>query len=152
MSLLHLPERPGPAPRTRGPVPHGQLDQIAPTTLQEEFWQRMRALSGVYLAPTHVPYPEARAIHLAPEFGTGPDDAFIRQSREFAHQHPPQDGSVHLTLPPATKKHVTDAGWGIPHPIQNTLLLFGPRDRDEIEVAWQILLASYTYARGRAHE
>jgi hypothetical protein len=89
--MFEMPDRPGPAPRTRGPVPHGQLNQIAPTTLQEELWQRMRSLAGVYLAPTHVPYPEARAIHLAPEFGTGPDDAFIKNSREFAHLHPQQD-------------------------------------------------------------
>ncbi|WP_338785148.1 hypothetical protein [Streptomyces sp. DG1A-41] len=81
---MNLPDRPGHAPRTRGPVPHGQLDQVAPTPLQEELWQRMRSLSGVHPAPAHVPYPEARAIHLAPEFGTGPDDAFIRNSREFA--------------------------------------------------------------------
>src|SRR5918996_978257 len=76
MFATELPQRPGPAPTTRGPVPHGQLDQIAPTHLQEEIWGRMRSISGVYVAPTHVPYPEARAIHLAPEFGTGPDDAF----------------------------------------------------------------------------
>jgi len=147
--MFEIPDRPGPAPRTRGPVPHGQLNQIAPTTLQEELWQRMRSLAGVYLAPTHVPYPEARAIHLAPEFGTGPDDAFIKNSREFAHLHPQQDGSLHMTLPPLVKKVVTEAGWGVPHPIQNTQLVYGPRDRDEIEVVWRVLLESYTYARGR---
>ncbi|WP_206797133.1 luciferase family protein [Amycolatopsis sp. MtRt-6] len=147
--MFELPERPGPEPRTRGPVPHGQLNQIAPTTLQEELWQRMRSLAGVYLAPTHVPYPEARAIHLAPEFGTGPDDAFIKNSREFAHLHPPQDGSLHMTLPPLVKKVVTEAGWGVPHPIQNTQLVYGPRDRDEIELVWRVLLESYAYARGR---
>src|ERR687888_1910419 len=126
--MFDLPVREGPEPRTRGPVPHGQLNQIAPTPLQEEIWQRMRTLSGVYVAPTHVPYPEARAIHLAPEFGTGPDDAFIKHSREFAHLHPQQDGSLHMTLAPTTKKLVTEAGWGVPHPIQNTELVFGPRD------------------------
>nr|WP_042184986.1 luciferase family protein [Kibdelosporangium sp. MJ126-NF4]CEL16434.1 phospholipase/carboxylesterase [Kibdelosporangium sp. MJ126-NF4]CTQ90386.1 phospholipase/carboxylesterase [Kibdelosporangium sp. MJ126-NF4] len=147
--MFDLPTRSGPPPKVRGPVPHGQLDQIPPTILQEEIWQRMRSLSGVYVAPTHVPYPEARAIHLAPEFGTGPDDAFIKLSREFAHLHPLQDGSLHMTLPATVKKVVTEAGWGVPHPIQNTQLLFGPRDRDEIEVVWQVLLKSYTYARGR---
>ena len=147
--MFDLPTRSGPPPRIRGPVPHGQLDQVAPTILQEEIWQRMRSLSGVYVAPTHVPYPEARAIHLAPEFGTGPDDAFIKVSREFAHIHPLQDGSLHMTLPATVKKIVTEAGWGVPHPIQNTQLVFGPRDRDEIEVVWQVLLKSYTYARGR---
>jgi hypothetical protein len=93
--VFELPDRPGPEPRTRGPVPHGQLSQISPTTMHEEMWQRMRALPGVSLAPTHVPYPEARAVHLAPEFGTGPDDAFIKHSREFANPHPQQDGSLH---------------------------------------------------------
>lgn len=149
MFTTGLPERPGPQPETRGPVPHGQLDQIAPTSFQEELWGRMRSITGVYVAPTHVPYPEARAIHLAPEFGTGPDDAFIKFSREFAHIHPPQDGSVHLTLPAEGKKLATGAGWGVPHPIQNTQLVFGPRDRDELEVIWRIVLASYEYARGR---
>lgn len=148
MFATELPQRPGPAPTTRGPVPHGQLDQIAPTHLQEEIWGRMRSISGVYVAPTHVPYPEARAIHLAPEFGTGPDDAFIKHSREFAHIHPPQDSSLHVTLPAELKKLATEAGWGVPHPIQNTQLLFGPRDRDELEVVWGLVLASYDYARG----
>ncbi|WP_410641734.1 luciferase family protein [Amycolatopsis sp. lyj-346] len=150
--MFEIPDRPGPAPRTRGPVPHGQLNQIAPTTLQEELWQRMRSLAGVYVAPTHVPYPEARAIHLAPEFGTGPADAFIKNSREFAHLHPQQDGSLHMTLPSTLKKIVTEAGWGVPHPIQNTQLVYGPRDRDEIEVVWRVLLQSYDYARGRLPE
>ncbi|MFD8500290.1 luciferase family protein [Amycolatopsis sp. NPDC059657] len=148
--MFELPIRPGPEPRTRGPIPHGQLNQISPTTMQEELWQRMRSLPGVYLAPTHVPYPEARAIHLAPEFGTGPDDAFIKLSREFAHLHPQQDGSLHMTLPQRVKKEVTEAGWGIPHPIQNTQLVYGPRDREEMETVWKILLESYAYARGKS--
>ncbi|WP_043570032.1 luciferase domain-containing protein [Actinopolyspora erythraea] len=150
MSALSLPERPGPEPLTRGPIPHGQLDQTAPTHLQEELWGRMRSLPGVYVAPTHVPYPEARAVHLAPEFGTGPEDAFIKRAREFAHMHPVQDSSLHMTLPATVKKLVTEAGWGVPHPIQNTQLVYGPRDRDEIEVVWGILLRSYDYARGSA--
>ena len=149
--MFEVPERPGPEPQVRGPIPHGQLDQISPTILQEEIWQRIRSLPGVYLAPTHVPYPEARSAHLAPDLGTGPDDAFIKHSREFAHLHPPQDGSLHMTLPALVKKAVTAAGWGVPHPIQNTQLVYGPRDRDEIEQIWRILLESYSYARGLSH-
>lgn len=36
MSELNLPERPGPEPLSRGPIPHGQLDRTAPTHPREE--------------------------------------------------------------------------------------------------------------------
>ncbi len=39
-------------------------------------------------------------------------------------------------------------GWGEPHPVSGTMLLFGPRDELELETAWQILLVSYRYAVG----
>ncbi|ASU80390.1 hypothetical protein CDG81_21350 [Actinopolyspora erythraea] len=40
--------------------------------------------------------------------------------------HPVQDSSLHMTLPATVKKLVTEAGWGVPHPIQNTQLVYGP--------------------------
>ncbi|WEB38213.1 hypothetical protein MOV08_02085 [Streptomyces yunnanensis] len=75
--------------------------------------------------------------------GTGPDGAFVRTSREFAHQRPPQDGRPHPTLPAGKKNLVTEAGWGVSPPVQNTGLVFGPCDRGEQEALGRILHSSY---------
>ena len=68
--------------------------------------------------------------------------------REFAHIHPAGDGSLHLALPAGVREEARGKGWGEPHPISGTLLLFGPRDEIELETVWQILLVSYRYALG----
>ena len=39
------------------------------------------------------------------------------------------------------------AGWAT-HPISGTMLVFGPRDERELEIVWQIVLASYRFALG----
>jgi phospholipase/carboxylesterase len=69
---------------------------------------------------------------------------------EFAHLHPPHDGSLHLTLPDSVYAQVLERGWGDPHPISGTMMLFGPRDSEELEVAWSVVLASYRFATGEA--
>lgn len=149
-----LPERDGPTPVTTHPTvddphPHTQLDQNAPSPLQEQLLDRARALPGVTVADSLVSVPGARAFHLGPEHAGGPRAAFQRDT-EFAHLHPPHDGSLHLTLPRAVYDAVLAAGWGEPHPISGTMLMFGPRDPDELEVVWQILQASHRYATGAA--
>ena len=66
--------------------------------------------------------------------------------REFAHLHPPEDGSLHLTLPAPVADAAYAAGWGEPHPMTGTPLIFGPRDEVELEVVWGLLRASYEHA------
>ncbi|MFH0352403.1 MAG: hypothetical protein ACHBMF_10820 [Chromatiales bacterium] len=39
-------------------------------------------------------------------------------------------------------------GWGEPHPISGTMMVFGPRDAEELEIVLGIVRASYDYARG----
>jgi uncharacterized protein (TIGR00369 family) len=60
--------------------------------------------------------------------------------------HPEHDGSLHLNLPPALYDEVLRAGWGEPHPISGTMLLFGPRDEVELEIVWRLVRASYDWA------
>lgn len=74
--MLTLTPREGVAPRVFGPAPHGQGSQISPIMLQEELWERMRALPYVYMAPTLVSVPHARALFLPEGIGTGPAEAF----------------------------------------------------------------------------
>ncbi len=147
-----LPARQGPPPlttrpSTENPYPHQQLTQTAPAELQERLFRRAATLPGVTVGDSCVSVPGARAFHLDEALAGGPEAAF-QCAREFAHLHPPGDGSLHLTLPPSVHADARAKGWGEPHPISGTMLLFGPRDEPELETVWQILLVSYRYALG----
>ena len=145
-----VPERRGPSPETTHPTheqpgPHQQLSDIAPRDLQEELLRRVRALPEVQVGWSTISVPHARGFHLKPDAAKGPAEAFQRGS-EFGHLHPEHDGSLHLTLPPALYDEVLRAGWGEPHPISGTMLVFGPRDEFELEVVWRLVCASYNRA------
>jgi len=149
-----LPERRGPRPRTTPTNPHQQLDQNAPIHLQEALFERARALPGVRVGPSRISVPGARAFILDEELAAGPPEAFL-VDREFAHLHPPYDGSLHLMLPETTARLVVAKGWGELHPLARrgwlpptAIMVYGPRDEDELEVVWTILQASYAFARG----
>lgn len=149
---MSVPRRDGGRPTTSRPsvdrpFPHQQLDQNAPASLQEALFQRVAGLAGIAVGPSLVSLPDARAFHLEPELAQGPPAAFQRRT-EFAHIHGVDDGSLHLTLPPGLYDRVLEAGWGEPHPISGTMMLFGPRDEAELEVVWEIVYASYRYATG----
>ena len=81
----------------------------------------------------------------------GPAGA-VQRGREFAHLHPAYDGSLHLTLPSAAVQVVLDKGWGELHPVSGTSMIYGPRDTQEMEVVWQLVLLSYRFARGELQE
>lgn len=147
-----LDRRPGDRPLTTRPspelaFPHQQLTQVAPRELQDELVARASTLPHVTLGSSCVSVPGSRAFRLEADHARGPAEAF-QCGTEFAHVHPEGDGSLHLTLPPAVHGAVEAAGWGEPHPISGTMLLFGPRDRRELETVWQVLLASYRFALG----
>lgn len=147
---VYVPRREGDAPTTSRPTadhpfPHQQLDQNAPTVMQEALFQRAIELPGITVGRSLVSLPDARAFHLDPELAQGPRPAFQRGT-EFAHIHADYDGSLHLTLPPDLYNRVLEAGWGQPHPISGTMMLFGPRNEDELEVVWGIVRESYRYA------
>jgi hypothetical protein len=137
-------------------MPHQQLDQIAPPELQQELFERCRSLAGVVVGRSHVSVPGARALHLEPELAGGVPEAFMRGT-EFAHLHPAYDGSLHLALPAEAAAAVIAAGWGEAHPLveqgvmpATQLMVYGPRDPEELEIVWRIVEESYAFARGGA--
>ena len=144
-----LPQREGSRPLTRREegTAHAQLSQNAPRELQEILFERARSLAGISTAESLVSVPGARAFFLEESVAAGPEEAF-QAGREFAHIHPEYDGSLHLTLPPAMAREVEEKGWGEPHPISPSMMVYGPRDEAELEVVWQLLLASYRFALG----
>ena len=140
-----MPRREGPPPEVIGPRPHAQRSQNAPAALQQELVRRALELSGVSEADSRVSVPGARAFVLDEVSARGPREAF-QAGHEFAHIHPSEDGSLHMTLPTEVAEAAYAAGWGEPHPISGTPLIFGPRDESELEIVWGLLRSSYEYA------
>lgn len=143
--------RAGSRPRTTPTNPHTQLDQNAPPDLQERLFAIARSLPGVAVGPSFVSVPGARAFHL-PQIASGDRDAFLIE-REFAHLHPRSDGSLHMTLPPGLLEAVIENGWAEVHPLagrhglpSNIVMVYGPRDEDELGVVADLVRASHAFA------
>ena len=101
-----------------------------------------------------VSVPGARALRLRDGVPAGPSGAFMIE-REFAHLHPGTDQSLHAALPPDLAQDAIEAGWAELHPVARTglippttVMLYAPRDQDELEVVYGLVLASYRFAGG----
>jgi phospholipase/carboxylesterase len=146
--------RSGPRPGTTSTNPHTQLTQNAPSELQERVFDFARALSGVVVGPSLVSVPGARAFHL-PEQSPKARDCFMVE-HEFAHLHPPSDGSLHMSLPSSIVDAVIANGWAERHPLagkhglpNNIVMVYGPRDESELAVVKDLIRASYEQAFGK---
>ncbi len=147
--------RKGPRPQTTATFPHSQVDQQPDDPgLLVGLAHRAFALPGVVERPSCVSVPGARALVLANDLIVGPTTAFIAQ-REFAHFHPGPDWSLHVALPDATADLAIERGWAELHLIARTeelpgsvVLLYAPRDHDEVDALWALLQASHEYAAG----
>lgn len=151
---LELPARSGDRPTTGPEIPHQQLDQTAPVELQQELWRRMAGLDGVRTGRSGVSLPETRALHLDPALALGPPEAFM-VGDEFAHLHGASDGSLHAVLPRDVATQAIERGWAEFHPLAGRrmlpatiVMIYGPRDRAELETVWQLVEVSYAFARG----
>lgn len=148
---LILPDRKGARPKTGPAVPHQQLTQTAPVELQNLLWERMRALEHIATGYSYVSAPDSKALHMLPMYAKGPEQAFFAGT-EFAHLHGSSDGSLHLVLSAKDTAEVLTKGWGERHPLAHRMakpglvMIFGPRDNDELEIVWEIIQRSYAYA------
>jgi phospholipase/carboxylesterase len=146
-----LPHREGQRPRVSWSIPQQQQSQNAPAALQQKLFERISHLDGVSTGASHISVPGARAFMVTA--GSGPDDAFlVPQVGEFAHLHPGYDGSLHLALPAPLAADLVARGWGQPHPWAGTrlapgfVMLFGPRDADELETITAIVTHAHAMA------
>jgi hypothetical protein len=145
--------RAGSRPSTTPTNPHTQLTQNAPAELQERVFALAGSLDGVEVGPSLVSVPGARAFHL-PDSAQAAREAFM-VGREFAHLHPAGDGSLHMVLPPEVVDQVIENGWAERHPLAgqhglpaNIVMVYGPRDADELAVVEELLRASHALATG----
>ena len=149
-----LPKRSGYRPRTTPTNPHSQLEQNPEREVVEELARRVLALPNVEERPSAISVPGARALWLREEVPDGPPEAFVIE-REFAHIHPMPDGSLHAALPPEVAREAIRKGWAEQHPVarmgyipQNVVMIYAPRDSQEIEVVAGLVVDAYRYASG----
>jgi hypothetical protein len=154
-----FPRRSGTRPRTTPTNPHTQLDQ-QPTdpAFANQLAERAFALPNVEERPSAISVPGARALWLREGVPTGPPEAFMI-GREFAHLHPAPDVSLHLTLPQEWADHVLAQSWGELHPMAQrrlipatTVMVYAPRNAEELEVVTHILHVSHHFAGGTGQD
>lgn len=151
-----LPLRDGSRPVTTSINPHRQLTQNAPLRMYKQLAERVFALPDVEERPSLVSVPGARALWLTNEPASVEPLAFMAE-REFAHLHPPDDGSLHLTLPSRWRGEAVTKGWAEPHPAgmvavmpSSDVMVYGPRDERELDVVYNLVLLSYQFAKGES--
>ncbi|MDA0745510.1 MAG: DUF5519 family protein [bacterium] len=156
-TLSSAPSRQGPAPQTSKPVPHQQLDQNAPFILQETLLASIDKLNGITVASTTSSLSGSWGWYLDENLiKTGGPRAFLG-TNEFGHSHNSSDGSLHLFLLANYAQIVLEKGWGELHPNDaqmagqgsHYMMIYGPRDRTELDAIWMLVQASYAFATGQ---
>jgi hypothetical protein len=151
-----FPARRGPRPTTTNVNPHTQLDQNAPIELQDRLRDHALSLPGVRRGRSNVSVPGAVAFFLddPPEPAAVPD----LFGGEWGHIHPHYDGSLHLSVPTPDAERLIELGWaeyhtsverGLVPPI--VIMLYGPRDEEELAVAERVVEIAYLAAGGATH-
>ena len=148
-----LPIRSGPRPETTAGVPHVQIGVEARPELSLELLRRVATIPDVEIRESVVSLPGAKGFWLDDEIPLAHPEVIVG-GREFAHIHP--DGSLHASLPPHLALEAVDAGWAIHHPWSDQrqgwsglVMIYTPQSMDELDVVFQLVLASYNFVTGR---
>jgi hypothetical protein len=152
--MIDLPRRAGEKPRTTSTSPHQQQSQNPTPEVYELLLTRAFDFPHVERRPSAISVAGAQALWLSEAVAGGPPEAFLT-GREFAHLHPPYDGSMHMMLPPDAVEELLGKGWGEPHPMARrglipatAVMVYAPRAAAEVDTVVQVLAASYRFARG----
>jgi phospholipase/carboxylesterase len=155
-----FPLRQGTKPTTTNDEPHEQLDQLGPEELYHELHRRcFSLLPGVAEGDSLISFPESRALLLDTEQAVGPPESIMwsdEPKHEFAHIHPFPDSSMHVHLPLELAVFVTGFRWGEPHAVvrwgfspATAVMLYAPRNEQELETIWSLVEESYRFATGQ---
>ncbi len=107
--MLTLPQRQGKKPQTNYAQPHQQLDQIPPPEVYAKLKDQAFDFEFVERRPSVISVPGTEALWLLEEGGHSCAEAFMR-GNEFAHVHPPSDGSMHMMLPETDVAELLERG------------------------------------------
>jgi hypothetical protein len=157
--MIPLQARAGTRPTTTSSIPHSQRDQQpADSRYLDVVLAEAGAWPGVVHDRSGISVEGARALLLADGMPSGPSEAFM-VGREFCHGHAQGDRSLHLTLPVELARSIEEAAWVEPHFLVLTgqlppthVMLYAPRDDDEVAIALEIVRASYLFASGSTAE
>ena len=152
--MIDLPPRAGAKPQTTSTNPHQQQSQNPPPEVYDLLLSKAFEFPHVERRPSAISVPGAQALWLAEEVAGARPKAFLI-GREFAHVHPPYDGSMHMMLPLEAVDEVLAKGWGEPHPMARrglipptAVMVYAPRDAAEVDTVVQVIGASYRFACG----
>ncbi|KXF81592.1 luciferase domain-containing protein [Enterovibrio coralii] len=149
---LNLPIRRGEKPQTTSRLPHSQLTQHGPDEVIDKLHAWAFSLPNINNEHSGISVPGARAMVLHASCKCN-HEAFM-VGREFAHIHPhPDNGSLHVKLPASEAAEVVRKGWGEDHYLvtqghypKGLIMVFSPRDDDELDVVKTIVERSYQFA------
>jgi hypothetical protein len=100
--------------------------------------------------PTMISIPTTEALFLKPGITPAHDDAFMppEGSREFGHLH--KDGSCHVVVSDEVVDEVLAKNWGVRHMFytRGEILVYAPRNEEEVEVYKSVFRECYKYASG----
>ena len=158
-ALQALPQRQGPQPEHTFPVPHLQLTQIAPDDMYDQLAATVARLPGLVVQPVQLLEP-GKGWHLTPGLEGGPDKDRYADGGSIGHLHSRAQGSMHLLIPrDLFRGIIRPRGWGILHPFSAMLgvgtpkadfvMIWAPRNPDELAVVWLIVQAAFAYATGQ---
>lgn len=150
---IKLPRRAGSRPPTTTAMPHMQIRFTPDPEVKSELFRRVYSLPDVSNVPTLISVPGARALWLSEDLPLAHEE-LILVGREFAHIHP--DGSLHVTLSPKRAKEAIEVEWAEYHPlahqigVEGMVLLYTPRDMQELDIIFQLVVDSYNFVTGRS--
>jgi hypothetical protein len=154
LAYIGLQKREGERPITRPTTPHQQLNQNPPLEIYKMLYNLIFSLPYITESESLVSVPGARAAWINDEAKNARRELMWGRV-EFAHIHPPYDGSLHLVLPKEWEDEILNKGWGEPHPVYKMKLIdmpvymiYAPRNVDEVYTVFNIFLISYSYILG----
>ncbi len=153
MNHIELPFRVGEHPEIGREPPQLQFSDLGPEDVRLELkkWA-FNTFPNVTEHDTAISVPTSRALWLDEKVSAAHDDAFMPtpRSREFCHLH--EDGSFHAVVDTPVEDEILEKRWGVRHMYFDRgvkeMLVYAPRNDDELIVAKKIITESYRYASG----
>jgi len=150
-----LPQRDGSAPEVGATVPQLQFSDKSPELIRKKLWEwSFSTFPDVTEEDTRISVHTSRALWLDPKVPVAHRDCFMPPagSREFCHMH--LDGSIHAVVSDADEEEIIAKNWGKRHPMYHThgvkeVIVYAPRNEEEIFVLQLVIAQSYEYATGR---
>lgn len=130
--------------------PQRQADQIPSEEMKLEIVKTFFQIAVDNIKLVEIAGSLAERVHAAMYVRGPPPHAAAAQIKgEIGHVHADVDYSMHLVLSPRDCKLVIEHGWGERHPMSGTrvlpvedLLIYAPRDQEELAVVKRIIKAS----------